>query len=331
MGDVLVRHSAGEGNRNMAKPRIGVIGTGAIGGFYGLMLARAGYDVHFLLRSEYAAVQQHGITVESRVHGELTLPRVQAYDEVAKMPPCDWLLVGAKSTSNDALAPIIAQAAAPGARVVLLQNGLNNEAQLRDQLPEHLHLIGGLCYVCLYRKGPGVVVHQDNGMIDLAYHSGSAEAPEQQAIIAEGAAMFREAGLKARELDSLDAARWQKLVWNAPFNGVSVVLKAGTQALLANEASRALIRELMQEVVGAAEACGYPMPESLADKMIAGTARMPDYLPSMYHDWLHKRPMELDNLYGEALKLAEAAGYSMPRTESMLNMLTFIQAGYLNE
>ena len=312
----------------MAKPRIGVIGTGAIGGFYGVMLARAGYDVHFLLRSEYAAVQQNGITVESQVHGELTLPSVQAYDDVAKMPACDWLLVGAKSTSNDALAPIIARAAAPGARVLLLQNGLNNEEHLRQQLPEDLHLIGGLCYVCLYRKGPGVVVHQDNGMIDLGYHSGQADAEQQQAILAEGAAMFREAGLKAREMGGVEAARWQKLVWNAPFNGVSVVLNAGTQALLANPASRELIRELMLEVVGAAEACGHQMPESLADKLLIGTQRIPDYLPSMHQDWQHKRPMELDNLYGEALKLAAEAGYAMPRMQALRNMLQFIQDGY---
>lgn len=312
----------------MAKPRIGVIGTGAIGGFYGVMLARAGYDVHFLLRSEYAAVQQNGITVESQVHGELTLPSVQAYDDVAKMPACDWLLVGAKSTSNDALAPIIARAAAPGARVLLLQNGLNNEEHLRQQLPEDLHLIGGLCYVCLYRKDPGVVVHQDNGMIDLGYHSGQADAEQQQAILAEGAAMFREAGLKAREMGGVEAARWQKLVWNAPFNGVSVVLNAGTQALLANPASRELIRELMLEVVGAAEACGHQMPESLADKLLIGTQRIPDYLPSMHQDWQHKRPMELDNLYGEALKLAAEAGYAMPRMQALRNMLQFIQDGY---
>ncbi|MFA5677661.1 MAG: putative 2-dehydropantoate 2-reductase [Pseudomonas sp.] len=312
----------------MAEPRIGVIGTGAIGGFYGVMLARAGYDVHFLLRSEYAAVQQNGITVESLVHGELNLNPAQAYNDVAAMPPCDWLLVGAKSTSNDLLAPLIASAAAPGARVVLLQNGLNNEAQLRDQLPADLHLIGGLCYVSLYRKGPGVVVHQDNGMIDLAYHSGGASDVEQQQIIADGAAMFRKAGLRAREQGNLEGARWQKLVWNAPFNGVSVVLNAGTQALLKNPASHQLIRELMQEVVDAAQACGHTMPEALVDKLLIGTQRMPDYLPSMYHDWLHKRPMELDNLYGEALKLAAEAGHRMPRTEALLNMLRFIQDGY---
>src|SRR5690554_5699955 len=89
-----------EVNMQNAKPRIGVIGTGAIGGFYGLMLARAGHDVHFLLRSEYSAVREHGITVDSRVHGELNLNPVQAYADVAEMPTCDWLLVGAKSTTN---------------------------------------------------------------------------------------------------------------------------------------------------------------------------------------------------------------------------------------
>lgn len=315
----------------MAKPRIGVIGTGAIGGFYGVMLARAGYDVHFLLRSEYAAVQQNGITVESRVLGELNLSPVQAYQDAADMPACDWLLVGAKSTSNDALAPLIAKAAAPGAKVVLLQNGLGNEDQLRDQLPADLHLIAGLCYVCLYRKGPGVVIHQDNGMIDLAYHSGGADAEQQKAIITEGADIFREAGLKAREHANLEAARWQKLVWNAPFNGVSVILNAGTAALLSNTASRQLIRDLMQEVVDAAAACGHTMPEGFPDMLLTATQRMPDYLPSMYHDWLHKRPMELDNLYGQALKLGQAAGQPMPGLRSVLGMLQFIQDGYLAE
>ena len=72
--------------------RIGIIGSGAIGGFYGLMLARSGFDVHFLLRSEYAAVREHGLTLHSALHGQLHQP-VQAYVSAADMPPCDWLLV----------------------------------------------------------------------------------------------------------------------------------------------------------------------------------------------------------------------------------------------
>ena len=75
------------------QPRIGVIGTGAIGGFYGLMLARAGFEVHFLLRSEYAAVKRDGLRINSVVHGELVLPVVNAWQDVVDMPACDWLLV----------------------------------------------------------------------------------------------------------------------------------------------------------------------------------------------------------------------------------------------
>jgi len=71
-----------------ASPRIGIIGTGAIGGFYGLMLARAGYDVHFLLRSEYAAVCERGLQVNSAVHGALQLERPQVYRDAAQMPAC---------------------------------------------------------------------------------------------------------------------------------------------------------------------------------------------------------------------------------------------------
>ncbi|HAB91123.1 MAG TPA: 2-dehydropantoate 2-reductase, partial [Pseudomonas sp.] len=116
------------------QPRIGVIGTGAIGGFYGLMLARAGFDVHFLLRSEYQDVKRNGLRVNHAELGELALPVVQAWHDVADMPKCDWLLVGAKTTSNADLAEIINQAAAADAKVVLLQNGLAVEDELRPLL-----------------------------------------------------------------------------------------------------------------------------------------------------------------------------------------------------
>lgn len=309
--------------------RIGIIGTGAIGGFYGVMLARGGNDVHFLLRSEYQAVRDTGITIDSMVLGELKAESVNAYQNVADMPPCDWLLVGAKATSNADLAPIIAAAAAPNAKVILLQNGLNNEEDLRPLLPDHIHLIGGLCYVCLFREGPGVVKHQANGLIDLGYHSGPADAEQAQAIISEAAQMFIQSGVQARPMANVDAARWQKLVWNAAFNGVHVILNAGTKDLLGNPSSRALVESLMAEVVAAAEACGHDMPPDYPAKLLKATEQMPDYYASMYHDWLHKRPMELDRLYGEALRQASAAGCSMPKTEALLHMLQYIEDSYL--
>lgn len=308
-------------------PRIGVIGTGAIGGFYGLLLAKAGHDVHFLLRSEYAAVAEQGLRLNSNVHGALTLAPAQAYRRIEDMPPCDWLLVGAKTTANAELAPLIARAAAPGARVVLLQNGLAVEDELRPLLPDGLHLLGGLCYICVHRSAPGVIEHQALGAINLAYHSGPAgDEASRLELVEEGANLLRSAGLDSTPMRDLTQTRWQKLVWNVPYNGLSVLLDADTRRLMGNPDSRALIGDIMQEVVQAAQALGHGMPEQYASKLLAATERMPDYLPSMYHDFAQGRPAELHAIYAAPLAAADAAGFDMPKVRALYQALRFIQA-----
>jgi len=304
------------------KPRIGIIGSGAIGGFYGLMLARAGFDVHFLLRSEYAVVREQGLKLESALHGDVQLA-VQAYASAADMPPCDWLLVGAKATSNAELAPLIAKAAAADAKVVLLQNGLGVEEQLRPALPGSLHLLGGLCFICVNRLSPGVIRHQALGGVNLGYHSGPAE-DGGAAIVEEGAALLRAAGVDSQAMDNLGQARWQKLVWNVPYNGLSVLLGASTTPLMADSDTRELIQALMAEVVQGAAACGHALPAGYADHLFRVTEQMPDYWPSMYHDHAGQRPLELQAIYAEPLARARAAGCSLPRMQMLYQALAFI-------
>ena len=312
---------------SISRPRIGVIGAGAIGGFYGVMLARAGYDVHFLLRSEYDVVKQSGLRINSAVHGALHLEDVNAYRQASDMPKCDWLLVGAKSTSNRDLAPLIIDAAADGAKVVVLQNGLGVEDELRQVLPDSLHLLGGLCFICAHRSALGVVEHQALGGVNLGYHSGRCStADEELACVEEGVAMFRAAGVDSNAAPNLVQARWQKLVWNMPYNGLSVVLNAGTAPMMENPDSRALVKAIMQETYGASAACGYALPEVLVDRMLAMTDRMPNYLPSMYHDHANGRPMELEAIYAAPLAQAAAVGYAMPKTEALYHALKFLSS-----
>ncbi|KAF0865492.1 putative 2-dehydropantoate 2-reductase [Pseudomonas sp. LD120] len=308
------------------KPRVGIIGTGAIGGFYGVMLARAGFDVHFLLRSEFSTVAEQGLQVNSAQHGALSLKPVQAYASAEEMPPCDWLLVGTKATSNVQLAPAIIQAAAPGAKVLLLQNGLDVEDGLRAVLPESLHLLGGLCFICVHRSAPGRIEHQALGAVNLGYHSGPASVDPalSQAIVEEGATLFRDAGLDAQAMNNLHQARWQKLVWNVPYNGLSVLLKASTTPLMADPASRELIQDLMQEVLRGAAACGHVIPEVYAQQLFKSTESMPDYWPSMYHDFLHQRPLELAAIYAAPLAAARAAGCELPKIQALYQALSFM-------
>ncbi len=307
------------------RPRIGIIGTGAIGGYYGLMLARAGFEVHFLLRSEYAAVAREGLRVRHAQLGELHLPQVNAWCEAAAMPACDWLLVGAKSTANAELAPLIVQAAAADAKVVLLQNGLGVEEALRPLLPDSLHLLGGLCFICAHREAPGVVVHQSQGVCNLGYHSGPADEAQRLALLEQGVAWLREAGIESAPIADLAQARWQKLVWNVPYNGLSALLGASTRPLMAQADSRALLLTLMEEVVAAAEAAGAPLPANYPQKLLAYTDRMPDYLPSMYHDFAQRRPAELQAVYAAPLAAAAALGVEMPRVRMLYQALSFLQ------
>ncbi|WP_417778420.1 putative 2-dehydropantoate 2-reductase [Stutzerimonas xanthomarina] len=308
------------------KSRIGIIGTGAIGGFYGVMLARAGYDVHFLLRSEYETVLHNGLQINSAVHGSVHLDSVQAYRTAAQMPKCDWLLIGAKSTSNSELAPLIAEAAANNAKVVVLQNGLGVEESLRQALSDDVHLLGGLCFICAHRSALGVVEHQALGGVNLGYHSGPAGEADQQRLVNDGVAMFRAAGVDSNPAVNLAQARWQKLVWNLPYNGLSVLLDAGTAPLMANPDSRALVRSIMLEACGAAAACGQPLPDAVVDRMMMFTDNIPNYLPSMYHDHAQGRPMELEAIYAAPLAAAAEAGCVMPKTEALYQALRFLSA-----
>jgi 2-dehydropantoate 2-reductase len=117
-------------------------------------------------------------------------------------------------------------------------------------------------------------------------------------------------------MPDLEQARWQKLAWNVPYNGLSVLLNAGT---------RDLIAAIMQEVVDAALACGHEMPRGYSDQLLAATDHIPDYLPSMYHDFTRQRPMELRAIYSAPLAAAEKAGCDMPRTRVLYQSLRFLE------
>ena len=122
-------------------------------------------------------------------------------------------------------------------------------------------------------------------------------------------------------------ARWRKAVWNMPFNGMTVALNTSTDALLANPATRSLIREQMLEVIGAANACGVKkLDASFADKQLATTDKMTPYKPSMKLDYDCGRPMEIDYLYSRPIAIAAAAGYQMTRLKMLEAQLRFLES-----
>ncbi|MCL2877349.1 MAG: putative 2-dehydropantoate 2-reductase [Acidobacteria bacterium] len=297
--------------------RYGVIGTGALGGYYGGVLARAGREVHFLLRGDYEYVRENGLRIDS-VSGDFRLPKVNAYAAADAMPVCDVILVCVKTTENGRLPDLLRPLLRSGSIVLLLQNGLGVEEDLAARLPE-AEIAGGLAFICSQKNGPGHIRHLDYGKLDIGSYN-----VKKSAVLNSVIDDFRAAGVPAELSEDLLFARWRKLVWNVPFNGLAVVMNTTTDRLLAHDSARLLVREIMLEVIYGANRCGVGLKESLAQKMIDVTFEMIPYAPSMKLDYDNRRPMEIEYIYSRPIETAARAGFAMPKTEMLENQLRFI-------
>ena len=297
--------------------RYGIIGVGAIGGYYGSKLAYSGQEVHFLSHSDYEFVKEHGMQVDS-CNGSFHLDQVNVYQNAKDMPKCDVVIVGLKTTNNHLLPELLPPLLHEHTAVVLIQNGIGVEADVQQIFP-NVQLIAGLAFICSAKTEPGRVNHQCYGSINLANYSCKDENLFNS-ILKD----FTDADIQAASVP-YDEARWKKAVWNMPFNGMTVALNTRTDLLLKNPATRQLIRDLMMEVVGASRALGISgVDEAFVEKMIQMTDEMTPYSPSMKLDFDFHRPMEIHYLYTRPIEIARAAGFHMSKLEMLEAELRFL-------
>ena len=294
-----------------------IIGTGAIGGFYGARLDKAGLEVHFLLHTDYQYVVDHGLTIDS-CDGNFTLPSPKVYDSTSEMPQCDVVIVALKTTQNHLLPSLLPPLLKPDTIILLIQNGIGVEADVQQLFPSQ-PIAAGMAFICSAKAGPGHINHQFYGNINIGNYSCHNPQRYNQML-----ADFRAAGIGAADVEYLEA-RWKKAVWNMPFNGMAVALNTTTNRLLSCESTHRLIYDQMLEVIGAAQALGVKnLDTRFADKMIANTIKMPPYSPSMKLDFDFHRPMEINYLYTRPIAEARAAGFAMPKLEMLEAELQFI-------
>lgn len=314
-----------------------MVGCGAVGSFYGAKLCRAGHEVHFLCRSDYPVVQAHGVWIHSPEGDFHVRPRTAPCPEA--IGQCDLVLIGLKTTANHMFARWLPPLVGPHTRLLTLQNGLGNEEQLHRLFPTHT-ILGGLCFVCLNRVAPGVIHHLGYGQVTLGQFQ---SAPDGQTR--ELARLFQQAGVPCDLTDNLERAHWEKLAWNIPFNGLGVAGTAGYEAVISGQripnrplgpvlptnqlldGSRweALVRELMREVIQTGRALGFSIADALADQLIARTRTMGAYRASTLLDFELGRPLELESLFLEPLRRAQAGGASTPRLAALCSLLKELQ------
>jgi 2-dehydropantoate 2-reductase len=300
--------------------KIAVVGTGAIGSFYGGKLAYRGRDVHFLLRSGFAKIKRSGIRIRGKKEN-FHIAKVQAYKTADVIGPCDLVLIALKATNNEALLRLIPPLLHPHTVLLTLQNGLGNE----DFLAQHFgaaRVMGGLCFICLNRISPGLIEHLDYGNLSIGELLGPPK-PRTDEVAGE----FQQSGIVCRVVDNLMQERWRKLVWNIPFNGLTIA--AGgitTEDILRDVSLHSVALALMNEVIEAAKGCGYNLPADVAVEYMKRTETMGAYKPSTLLDSEAGRALEVEAIWGEPLRRAQASGTAMPRLEQLYALLKSLNA-----
>jgi len=302
-------------------PTIAIVGAGAIGLYYGAKLALAGADVRFLMRSDLAAAHARGSLLLHEKGDTTELRPVAAFGSTGEIGPVDLVIVTLKTTANGELARLLPSLLGPRTAIFTLQNGLGSDEQIAALFGAE-RVMGGLAFIAATRTAPGEVTCYHPGSITLG-EFGRPPQDRTRALVAQ----FEAAGVKARVVDDLAEARWRKLVWNIPFNGLAI--SAGgvaTDRLCADSSLTAEVHELMREVQCAAGRLGFVIPDKFLQQQFDVTPPMGAYRPSSLVDFLAGREVEVEAIWGEPLRRAQAAGASVPRLEKLYASLQQLTA-----
>lgn len=297
---------------------VAVIGAGAVGLYFGARLQRAGHDVRFLLRRDFDVIATKGLTVTS-LSGDFHLAEIKGYRDPGEMGTADLVLVALKTFDNAALPGLVRPLLDQDTALLTIQNGLGNEELLAEAFGAE-RVLGGVAIVGSNRGEPGFVHHKALGSIRLGEHGGGLSERAQR--LAE---TFTAAEVPCEAVADLRRVRWEKLVWNIPFNGLCALSNHTPDHFLGHPERRALVRHIMAEVISGANAQGLsePIPmESFIEENIERTIRHTGtYRPSMMIDRQEGRPLELDAIYRIPLEHAARRGVRMTRVAMLHSLL----------
>ena len=284
-----------------------VMGSGAVGGCYGGLLARAGEDVVFVARGEHLeAIKRHGLRVESATMGDFVV-----HPEAVARPDGSWqaelVLFCVKSYHNKEAMEVIAPAVGEGTTILTLQNGIGGGDQLAARFGSEKVLLGA-AYIDAMRKGPGIVADVGNSL-RITFGETGGERTTRATNIED---KFRNAGIDAVLSDDVRKALWNKLVYICALSGMSCITRANFQEVLRMPETRILTEKVMLEVYQVGKAAGVGLDDDLVETTLAGFLQEKEFVSSMYRDLLAGHPLELDVLNGAVSRMGKGLGVPTP-------------------
>ncbi|MDN3546285.1 2-dehydropantoate 2-reductase [Kinneretia asaccharophila] len=292
--------------------KIAVMGAGAVGCYFGGMLARAGHEVVLIGRPAHVeAVQRQGLRLQTRLFDE-TLS-LAASTEPAAAAGAELLLFCVKSPDTEAAAQALRPHLAPGALLLSLQNGVDNAERLRELLPVQ-RVSAAVVYVATEMAGPGHLLHHGRGELVLE--------PVAEALLPTLAL----AGVPAEISPNVRGALWAKLILNCAYNALSALARLPYGELVQRPGVPAVMEDVVAECVAVARAEGVQLP---ADPLIAvrGLAQtMPGQFSSTAQDLMRGKPTEIDHLNGHVLRRGEALGIPTPANRVLHTLVKLAEA-----
>ena len=293
--------------------KIAVMGAGAVGCYYGGMLARAGHDVVLIGRPQhFEAVECEGLRLETETFDERI--RVSASTEGRAVQSAQLVLFCVKSTDTESGAAAIRPHLASDALVLSLQNGVENADRLRALLPQEV--TAAVVYIGVEMAGPGHVRHHGRG--ELVIEPSKANDEVARALIA--------AGVPTEISDNVRGALWAKLIANCAYNALSAITQLPYGRLVKGEGITAAMRDLVDECVAVAKADGVTLPGDVdaAVRKIAET--MPGQYSSTAQDLARRKRSEIDHLNGLIVRRGEALGVATPANRLLHGIVKLIES-----
>jgi 2-dehydropantoate 2-reductase len=286
--------------------KILVMGAGAVGAYYGARLQQAGEEVVLCARgANLEALQRDGLTVQS-YQGDFTLS-VTATADPRECGPYDLILFCVKSYDTPNAARLLAGSLTPSGVILTVQNGVENEAQLRDVFGEAAVMTGN-ARIGAEMTQPGFIVHRTGGAIEFGEIGGGESERARQ--LAE---VFKHAGILGQLMPGIWQARWLKLLWNASFNPVTALSRSTVGEVLDDLNGLALIRSLMVEIIRVANAEGVALTDqNIDDEIKRSQKHLRAVRTSTLQDSQRGKPLEYDALTGAVLRAANRHGISVP-------------------
>jgi 2-dehydropantoate 2-reductase len=296
--------------------KIGVVGAGGVGGYYGARLALAGSEVGLIARGDHlAAIRERGLRVRAE-DGNFTV-RVAASADPAEIGPCDAVLFCVKSYDTDQAGALLRPLLKPTTGVVSLQNGVDNEEKIAARIG-HEHVLGGVSFILAHIAEPGVVEQVGSRRRVIFGELNGSRTERVTRLLAE----FRKAEIDTDLADDIRVVLWDKFAYLCALAGLPAVTRLPIDKLLAVPETRSLFRELVREVSLVARAEGVELADDIVDEKTAFAETLgPDSFSSLHHDLVAGHRLELDALHGELTRRAARHGIPVPVGEMIYSLL----------